>query len=930
MADASRPAEPHVRPANDPPHNDPSYNVFSSGRRQPLDAIFDPQSVAVIGASEAAGSVGRTLLWNLISNPFGGTVYPVNPSRKSALGVRAYDCVADVPEPVDLAVIATPARTVPSIIAECAEAGVPGAVIISAGFREVGEAGAALEREILETARAAQMRIIGPNCLGVMRPTTGLNATFAGAMARPGRVGFISQSGAMMTSVLDYSYRENIGFSAFISIGSMMDVNWGDLIYYLGEDPATESIMLYMESVGDARAFLSAAREVALQKPIIVIKAGRTEAAAQAAASHTGTLAGSDAVLDAAFRRVGVVRVDRISDLFYMAEAFSKQPRPEGPRLTIVTNAGGPGVLTTDGLIRGGGGLTELSEETIARFDALLPAAWSHANPVDILGDAPPERYARALEIAAEDAASDGLLVVLTPQAMTDPTETARRLAPHAHVGKKPVLASWMGGRSTAEGEQILNDAGIPTFGYPDTAARVFNYMWRYSYNLRALYETPSLPADEAALPARDRAEELLTAAQAGGRTLLTEHASKQLLAAYGIPTVETHVAATVEEAAARAEALGYPVVVKLHSTTLTHKTDVGGVKLDLADAEAVRAAFEAVREGVERHGHVGAFDGVTVQPMIDLGGYELIVGSSLDAQFGPVILFGTGGTLVEVFEDRALGLPPLSTTLARRMMEQTRIYEALGGVRGQAPVDLEALQALMVRFSQLVVEQPAIKEIDINPLLASPERIVALDARVVLHGAGEGPPRPAIRPYPRRYVGTWQSEGGAEIMIRPIRPEDEPLLVAFHRKLSERSVYLRYASLMQVDQRVAHQRLARICFNDYDREIALVAERDDPESSSAGAGAVEIVGVGRLTKLFGTNDGEFAMLVADEVQRQGIGTELLRRLVRVGRDEGLDHILADILTQNTAMQRVCRKLGFEIIRSPDYSDPMVKAVKVL
>lgn len=904
---------------------DPSYDVFSSERRQPLDAIFAPSSVAVIGASEEAGSVGRTLLWNLISNPFGGTIYPVNPSRKSALGVRAYDTVADVPEQVDLAVIATPARTVPGIMRECAEAGVKGAIIISAGFREVGQEGDALEQEVRQVARRAQIRVVGPNCLGVMRPTLGLNATFAGGMARPGRVGFISQSGAMMTSILDYSYRENIGFSAFVSIGSMMDVDWGDLIYYLGEDARTESILLYMESVGNARSFLSAAREVALQKPIIVIKAGRTEAAAQAAASHTGTLAGSDAVLDAAFRRTGVVRVDRISDLFYMAEALSKQPRPEGPNLTIVTNAGGPGVLTTDRLIRSGGRLTELTPETIERFDELLPAAWSHGNPVDILGDATPTRYAEALSVAAADEASDGLLVVLTPQAMTDPTETARELAPRARESAKPVLASWMGGQSTEEGEQLLNETGVPTFNFPDTAARVFNYMWQYSYNLRALYETPALPADETGRPVRTEAQQLLEAVRDEGRSLLTEHESKQLLEYYAIPTVQTVLAATPEEAVQRAEEIGYPIVLKLNSTTLTHKTDVGGVRLNLSSEADVRKAFEGIETRATEHGGAEAFDGVTVQPMVRTDGYELIVGSTLDAQFGPVVLFGTGGTLVEVFEDRALGLPPLNTTLARRMIEQTKIHEALQGVRGRPPVDEEKLLALLVRFSQLVVEQPAIKEVDINPLLASAERIVALDARVLLHDADEDPPRPAIRPYPRQYVDTWTAQDGTEVLIRPIRPEDEPLLVDFHERLSERSVYLRYANLMQMDQRVAHQRLARICFNDYDREIALVAERPDAET-----GDPAIVGVGRLTKLFGTKDGEFAMLVADEVQRLGIGTELLRRLVAIGRDEGLRHILADILTQNAAMQRVCRKLGFEIIRSPDVSDPMVKAVKML
>ena len=901
--------------------NDPSHELLARKRR-PLDAIFAPSSVAVIGASEREGSVGRTLFWNLISSPFGGTVYPVNPKRKSVLGVRAYSSIAEVPESVDLAVIATPAPTVPDVIRKCAKAGVKGAVIISAGFREIGEKGQRLEEEVLHIARRAGMRIVGPNCLGLMRPPKGLNATFAEGTAQAGSVGFISQSGALMTSILDWSYLENVGFSAFVSIGSMLDVDWGDLIYYLGDDPHTNSIVLYMESVGDARSFLSAAREVALRKPIIVIKAGRTKQAAQAAASHTGTLAGSDAVLEAAFRRVGILRVDRISDLFSMASTLSKQPRPDGPKLTILTNAGGPGVLSTDALVEGGGQLAALSDETKAALDAALPAAWSRANPVDVLGDATPERYAKALEITAKDEESGGLLVILTPQAMTDATETARQLAVHAHDIEKPVLSSWMGGAGVAESNRLLNEVGIPTFDYPDKAVRVFNYMWQYSYNLRGLYETPSLPeASGADSPDRRAAEGLLQKARADDRTLLTEHESKQLLSAYGLPTAETIIARSAEEAVSHAEEIGYPVVLKLHSTKITHKVDVGGVKLNLTRPEAVRKAFSDIQAGLSE----ADFDGVTVQPMIQDEGYELIVGSSLDEQFGPVLLFGSGGSLVEVYKDRALGLPPLNSTLARRMMEQTRIYEALQGTRGRKPVDLAALEALLVRFSQLVAEQPLIKEIDINPLLATPERLIALDARVLLLDEGEDRPTPAIRPYPRQYVDAWQTPDGTSVTFRPIRPEDEPLIVAFHERLSEESVYQRYAGFLKLDRRTAHERLIHICFNDYDHEIALVAERRRPET-----GEREIIGVGRLTKLPGTSDGEFALLVIDEMQGRGLGTELLRRLIEIGGQENLDRIVAEILQENRPMQHLCQKLGFEIDRSAALDDPMVKAVKVL
>lgn len=905
-----------------PRKSDPSYNVLhQQGTRQPLDVLFKPRSVAVVGASERPGSVGRTVLWNLISNPFGGTVYPINPKRPNVLGIRAWPSLRSLPEPVDLAVVVTPAPAVPAVIRECAELGVQGAIIISAGFKETGEAGAALEREILQIAQAARMRIIGPNCLGVMRPPTGFNATFAGAMARPGNVAFISQSGALLTAILDWSLRESVGFSAFVSVGSMLDVGWGDLIDYLADDPMTRSILIYMESIGDARAFLSAAREVALTKPIIVIKAGRTAQAAHAAASHTGTLTGSDEVLTAAFRRTGVLRVDSISDLFYMAETLAKQPRPSGRRLTILTNAGGPGVLATDALVSGGGELAVLGDETRRTLEGFLPPQWSHGNPVDVLGDADPERYAKALEVAGKDPNSDGLLVILTPQDMTEPTQTADRLKPYAKLSGKPVLASWMGGSEVVAGERILNDAGIPTFGYPDTAARIFNYMWRYSYNLAGLYETPTLAEEPTG--GRDVARRLVDAARAQGRTLLTEYESKQLLAAYGIPTVETRLATTEEGAVAEAEALGHPVVLKLHSFTVTHKTDVGGVRLDLPDAEAVRAAFRGIRERLVELGQGDAFDGVTVQPMVKLGGYELIVGSSLDPQFGPVLLFGAGGTLVEVFKDRALGLPPLNTTLARRMMEQTRILQALRGVRGAKPVDLPELERLLVRFGQLVVEQRLVKEVDINPLLASSERLLALDARVVLHPPdvteAELPPL-AIEPYPQQYVAPFRMKSGEELMLRPIRPEDEPGMEHFHRTLSEQTVFLRYAGLMQLSTRVAHERLARICFNDYAREMALVAVKHSGE----------ILGVGRLTRLRGTRDAEFAILISDEVQHQGLGSEMLRRLVEVGRAWGMQRIVADILAGNRAMQNVSRRLGFSILAHEELAPDMVKAVKVL
>ncbi|MFN8450705.1 MAG: GNAT family N-acetyltransferase [Anaerolineae bacterium] len=876
-----------------------------------LNAIFSPKNVAVIGATERAGSVGRTILWNLISSPFGGTVFPVNPTRPSILGIRAYPSIAALPEPVDLAVIVTPAHSVPGVIQECVDAGVKGAIVISAGFKESGAQGAELERQILATARAGNMRIVGPNCLGVMRPLSGLNATFASAMARPGNVGFISQSGALCTAVLDWSFKENVGFSAFVSIGSMLDVGWGDLIDYLGRDPNTHSIVIYMESIGNAPAFLSAAREVALRKPII-ITAGRTEAAAHAAASHTGSLTGSDEVLEAAFRRCGVLRVDRISDVFYMAEVLAKQPRPKGNRLTIVTNAGGPGVLATDALINGGGELTQLTDETMSALNDILPAHWSHNNPIDILGDAAPALYAKSLEIAAKDPNADGMLVILTPQAMTDPTQTAEALRALSNLGDKPLLASWMGGPEVAAGEAILNRSNIPSFAFPDTAVHMFNYMWHYNYNLRSIYETPILPMDsDQETPDRAQVDEIVKNALAEGRTILTEYESKRVLSAYYIPTVATQLAADADAAVAAATKIGYPVVLKLNSRTITHKTDVGGVQLNLRDADAVRAAFERIQTAVAERVGAEHFQGVTVQPMVKLDGYELIIGSSIDPQFGPVLLFGTGGTLVEVFKDRALGLPPLNTTLAQRMMEQTKIYRALRGVRGRTSVNLPDLLKLMVRFSQLVVEQPWIKEIDINPLLASPEHVIALDARVVLHAPGtpeDALPRPAIRPYPMQYVGSWTSRQNLDVTIRPIRAEDEPLIARFHETLSERTVFMRYLQTMNLSQRTGHERLSRLSFVDYDREIALLALRSNPEND-----APEIMGIGRIAKNRWSNDAEFAVIVSDQFQHQGLGKELLLRLMQVARDEHIGKIYGFVLAANNEMIRLVEALGFRM-----------------
>jgi acetyltransferase len=888
-----------------------SHDILRQMWRNPMEAIFRPRVVALIGASEREPSVGAALARNLMA--FRGAVHFVNPRQQKVLGRVAWPSIQAVPDKVDLAIIATPAAAVPGVVRECAAAGVAAVIVISAGFKEVGKVGAELEQQVLAEAARGGVRVLGPNCLGVMSPHVGLNATFASQDALPGSVAFISQSGALCTAILDWSRRDRVGFSAFVSVGSMADVGWGELIDYLGDDPATKSILIYMESIGDPRAFLSAAREVARTKPVIVIKVGHTKEAARAAASHTGALTGSDDVLEAAFRRAGVLRVKTMGELFDMAEVLNKQPRPPGPRLAIVTNAGGPGALATDLLVTSGGELASLSNATIEALDKALPAHWSHGNPVDVIGDAGPERYAAAVEAVMRDEGVDGLLVVLTPQSMTDAMGCAEAVAAAAKNIGKPVLASWMGGPEVEAGCRLLNAAGIPTFDYPDSAARAFALMWRHGENLRALYETPALGGcSEASLMLRQEAARKVKEASTAGSVFLSKADCNQVLDAYDIPRLPMRMATSVDEAAAAACELGFPVVLKLHSETVTHKTEVGGVRLNLMDVQAVSQAYEGIRGAVSAE----AFQGVTVEPMVATAqGYELIIGSYQDTQFGPVLLFGAGGQLVEVFKDTVLGLPPLNATLARRMIERTRIARALQGVRGRPALDISALEQLLVRFSELVIELPRIKEIDINPLLATPDGFTALDVRMVLHDVGVADaalPTTVIRPYPNQHVATWQLRDGSAAVIRPIRPEDEPMIRAFHFTLSERSVYQRYFNTFKIDQRIAHDRLARICFIDYDREMALVVERRNAE------GRPEIIAVGRLSKLPGLKAAEFSMTISDAWQRHGLGTELLRRLVTIGREEGLCRITADILADNSGMKAVAKKAGFKVTTSPD------------
>ncbi|HEY7423520.1 MAG TPA: bifunctional acetate--CoA ligase family protein/GNAT family N-acetyltransferase [Gemmataceae bacterium] len=870
--------------------------------RPTLDSLFRPQSVAVFGASVTPGSVGNILMRNLLENPFSGVVFPINPKRRSVQGVHCYPDLASTPDKAELAVIATPAATVPALVRDCVEQGVQAAIIISAGFAELGVEGRKLEEVIRGIARG-KMRIVGPNCLGIIYPPSNLNASFAASMASPGKVALLSQSGAICTAILDWARQAHVGFSSFVSVGSMLDVDFADLMDYFADDPTTHSIVLYMESIGDVRKFLSAARGVSRTKPVIVVKAGRHEAGARAAASHTGALAGADAVFDAAFRRAGVMRVETIPDLFHMSEILAMQPPPRGSALAILTNAGGPGVMATDALMLGGGQLAALAPETLAALNAALPPFWSHANPIDLLGDATPERYRLSVEICARDANIQGILVLLTPQAMTDPTATARHLQPFARLPNKPLLACWMGGVAVREGIELLNMAGIPTFDAPESAIRAFLHMVQYRRNQELLYETPpALPENGA--PDTPRVRRIFEQARAAGRTLLTEVESKEVLAAYSLPVAAAVACRSADEAVAAAEKIGYPVVLKLLSSTISHKSDVGGVQLDLADEHAVRAAFRAIESRIHRLGKPDDFAGVSVQTMVREQGYELIIGGSLDRQFGPVILFGCGGILVEVFKDRALALPPLNRTLARRLMERTKIYEALQGVRGQKAVNLEALETLLTRFSQLLVDFPEIQEVDLNPVLATPEHVVALDARLLLcpaDRAAEQYPKLAIHPYPNQYTAPFRLRDGREVTIRPIRPEDEPLILALHASHSEHTLRMRFFGLVKT---LSRDSLIRLCHLDYDREMALTAvlrENGEPR----------LCGVTRYYLHPETGAAEFAVVVSDAYQRQGLGRHLMQRLIDIARERGVRRLVGQVLIENTPMLHLMRSLGF-------------------
>ena len=706
------------------------------------------------------------------------TVYAVNPERETIMGQECYSSITKVPGQVDLAVVATPAWTVPQVVEECGQAGVGGVVIISAGFKEIGQVGRELEEKIADIRAKYGIRIIGPNCLGIIRPHINLNTTFLRRNPQPGRIAFISQSGALGSAILDWAVSANVGFSAFLSVGSMLDVDFGDLIDFLGEDPFTRSIIVYMESVGNARRFMRAARGFARSKPIVVIKPGKYAESARAALSHTGAMAGSYEVYDAAFRRAGIVRVDEILDLFNCASVLDSRFLPRGPKIALITNAGGPGVIAADAVKGYGCELAQLSEKTITELDSSLPPYWSHGNPVDVLGDADVGRFATAITKCLADPGVDGIVVVYTPQGAATPTELAERVVAVAEKRIKPILTVWMGEHEVREGREVFHSKNIPTYASPEVAIKTYMYMWKYKRNLDLLNETPE-ELSVAYAPPSSHVRLLAERALQEGKTFLTEDKADRFLDAYGIPRAKGILCTSVEQASAAASSVGYPVVLKIVSPNIIHKVDAGGVITGLKSEAELRAAFTRLLDRVQETSPQAQIDGVYVQRMIEDVNYELILGSKKDLDFGAVILFGAGGTTVEAYKDFSTKLPPLNQTLARRLIEDTKIWEILrSGVRNRPPADLRLLEEIVIKFSNLVVDFPEIAEIDINPLVVCDKGIYAVDSRIILdpHGLDSNDPHRhlVIMPYPVKYITPWRLKNGTEVLLRPIRPEDE------------------------------------------------------------------------------------------------------------------------------------------------------------
>ncbi|WP_366654062.1 bifunctional acetate--CoA ligase family protein/GNAT family N-acetyltransferase [Fodinicurvata sp. EGI_FJ10296] len=903
-----------------------------------LDSLFKPNSVAVIGASRKARSVGQVVARNLLNSGFGGPVMPVNPREASIESTLSYKSVADLPTVPDLAVIVTPPAAVPGLIEELGARGTRGAVVLTAGFGEGGSdehqaIGRDLRQRMLDAARPNLLRIVGPNCLGIMVPGIGLNASFVHIPPLAGDLAFVTQSGAVATSVVDWATHRGIGFSHVVTLGDMTDVDFGDMLDYLAADPGVRAILMYVESITDARKFMSAGRSAARTKPVVVIKSGRNAAAAKAAASHTGALAGADRVYDAAFRRAGMLRVFDMTELFDAVETLASGLKVTGDRLAIVTNGGGIGVLATESLVDGGGQVAELAPETMERLHAVLPPTWSHGNPVDIIGDAPGSRYADALETVLADPNKDGVLVLNCPTAVADSLEAAQAVvdtiarykATERNRPLPPVVTSWLGEGAAADARKLFARHRIPTYQTPGQAARAFMHLVRYRRNQDLLMETPdALPADRTP-PRTHEARALLTSALEAGREWLSEPEAKAVLSAYDIPVVRTVRVATPAEAEAAASGLKAPLAVKIVSDDITHKSDIGGVRLNLQTAEAVGEAAETMSRTIARLRPEARLSGFAVQEMAEMAGaHELILGITGDVLFGPVILFGQGGTAVEVLNDTAVALPPLNTVLARELMSRTRVWNLLQGYRSHPAADLDALAQVLVKLSRLAADLSEVAELDINPLLADDSGVLALDARIRVQARVDpGARRLAIRPYPSDLETDIGSRAGQEFRMRPIRPEDEPLIQDMLAHSAPEDIRLRFFSPLK---QLTHQMAARLTQIDYDREMAFVATAA-PDDLSDVSGAEAIYGVVRISADPDNENAEYGIMVRSDLKGQGLGTVLMQEIIDYARGRGIKSIHGDVLRENTSMLAMAAEMGFT--RRQDADDPGVVRVEI-
>ena len=875
-----------------------------------LDSIFRPKRIALVGVSNTPDSVGGITLRNLVGGGFNGVVYPVNPRREAVFGIPCYPDVKSLPKTPDLAVIMTAAETVPQLVRDCGEAGIHGVIIMSAGFKEIGDNGKKLEEQVkAEKARFPDMRIVGPNCLGILVPGLNMNVSFAQTMPKKGHVAFISQSGALCTSVLDWAYESNIGFSNFVSIGNSMDVSFGDLIDYFGQDPNTKSIVLYVESIANARTFMSAARAFSREKPIIVYKSGRYPESAAAAASHTGAMASEDSVYDAVFRRAGLARVFEFGNIFDFTDLVGRKRIPKGNRLAIVTNAGGPGVMATDSLLSMGGSLVKLTEETMQKLNDYLPSFWSHGNPVDVLGDATPERFAKAAEIVLGDKEVDAVLVLLTPQAMTDPTATAQAIANMSKNTTKSIMTSWLGGAAMHEGIQILNQNGISNYPAPEQAIRAFMTLSDYSENQQILYETPREVPVSFQYDRNVLRQKYLTQVFPKAK-VLNEDDSKMLVNDYGIDTTHPTPAANEDEAVKIAREKGYPVVLKIYSPDIIHKSDVGGVALNIENEEMVRATFRNMVKTAAEKRPEAKIEGVTVQKMVDTrDGIELIVGTKKDPVFGTVMLVGMGGTTAELFKDQRLEFPPLNEHLARQMLKSLKLYPLLKGWRGDAPKNIDKLIEVLIRMSYLAADYPEIEELDINPLIVTPEDVIALDARIVVDEELLTNPvkeysHLIMRPYPESLIKEATLRDGTPITLRPIRPEDEPMWLELLGSCSKESIYHRFRYDFYFD---SHEVASQFCFIDYDREIAIVAEHEKEDGNK------ELIGVGRLIADPDVEIMEYAVLITDKWQKKELGLTLTSYCLEIAKARDIKKLAAETTRDNKPMISVFRKLNFKI-----------------